>query len=273
MRGLILYKMSGSGNDFLFADGRLTPGSTWSEDDIRSLCRPHTGIGADGFAVLEPGSGPGRVRFHFFNSDGSRAAMCGNAALCATRLAAWLRIAPAGRMWLETDAGTLEGRCLEGPGERAEIAAPEPGPIVTPDIALGTGEVSMHFTEVGVPHLVLRVDDVAGVDVCRRGSELRWHGSLQPAGANVNFVSGDRGDWLIRTFERGVEGETLACGTGAVAAAAVLARNGATEVPWNVRTASGALLTVSGEVGEGGQLESPRLSGEGRLVFRAILGG
>lgn len=271
MKGLILYKMTGSGNDFLFADGRLMPGSTWTGDVIRNLCRPHTGVGADGFAVLEPGSRAGGVRFHFFNSDGSRASMCGNAALCATRLAAWLRIAPAEQLWLETDAGVLEGRCLDGPGERAEVAAPPPGSIIAPDILLEPGERSIHFTDVGVPHLVVLVDDVAAVEVCRRGRELRSHETVQPHGANVNFVSCNGDIWFIRTFERGVEGETLACGTGTVAAAAVLAPNGSAKLPWSVKTASGAVLRVSGRMGREGRLESPRLDGEGRLVFRAIV--
>lgn len=265
-RGTVLYKMTGSGNDFVFVDGRTSPAV--SPEEIARLCARRTGMGADGFVVLEPGSAAGVVRFQFFNCDGSRASMCGNAALCATRLAARLRMAPAAGMRLETDAGTLATRCLPGAGERAEIEVPAHGRIVLPEIALAAGEQSAHLVEVGVPHVVVVVDDVRLVEVCERGSELRRHSAVQPAGANVNFVSGHEAEWSMRTFERGVEDETLACGTGAVAAAVVLSHDGTVALPWSVQTVAGSLLTVSGSLRDGA-----RLAGEGRLVFKAIVGG
>jgi diaminopimelate epimerase len=271
---LVIHKMTGSGNDFVFVDGRLTAASRFSADLIRRLCARGTGVGADGLIVLDAGSRPGAVRFHFFNRDGQRAEMCGNGALCATRLAAWLGMAPAEGMVLETDAGPVEARCLDGPGERAELTMPSTESVYVPDIALADGERSLHATVVGVPHLIVLVDDVRNAPVLERGRELRSHPALGAAGANVNFVSAAGSDgWSIRTFERGVEDETLACGTGAVATAAALAAGGVIQLPWEVRTASGSVLGVAGDAaGRRRQISAPRLSGEGRLVFRAVLG-
>lgn len=270
MKGSIVFKMSGSGNDFVFVDGRTSPLTAWTAERIRAVCARGTGIGADGVVVLEPGTAPGRVRFHFFNNDGSRADMCGNAALCATRLAAWLELAPVQEMVLETDAGDVETRCLAGEGERAEILLPPVGDITSPEITLAPGELSIHLTRVGVPHLVVRVGNLAAVPLAKRGSALRSDPKAGPAGANVNFVAVAGSQWAMRTFERGVEAETLACGSGAAACAAVLAQNGGVEFPWDVRSASGAILTVT-PASDGRPLRRARLAGEGRLVFRAIL--
>ena len=276
MSGAIVYKMTGSGNDFLFVDGRRHPLGEWPAERIQRLCHRRLSLGADGLVVLEPGSGPAAVRFHFFNSDGGRAAMCGNAALCATRLAAWLGLAPADGMRLETDAAVYETRCLTDGGNRAEIRLGDVTRMETPEIPLASGELGVGLATVGVPHLVVLVEDVATVDLPNRGRELRHHRALGPSGANVNFVSPQGGAWSMRTYERGVEAETLACGTGAVACAAFLASTGRAEPPYEVRTASGSVLTVSGSVSGGkapsrAVLTDALLAGEGRLVFRAVL--
>ena len=214
--GEIIFKMSGSGNDFIFIDGRASPLVRWPPDRIRDVCTHGSGVGADGLIVLEPGSAPGHVGFTFFNSDGARAGMCGNGALCATRLAAWLELAPGDGMVLETDAGPVPARCLDGEGEQAEIEIPVPTTLSNPDIELGPGERSMWFTTVGVPHLVVLVEDLDRVALEERGRELRSHPGIGAEGANVNFVV-NGGTWLgMRTYERGVEAETLACGTGAL---------------------------------------------------------
>src|SRR5881296_4492645 len=118
--GTPIYKMTGSGNDFVMVDGRHAAPGDWSPEDIRAVCARGTGVGADGLVFVSPGSAPNAVRMIYFNADGSHAAMCGNAALCSTRLAARLGIARAQGMTLETDAGSYESRC-GGPGERAEL--------------------------------------------------------------------------------------------------------------------------------------------------------
>lgn len=268
-----LHKMTGSGNDFVVLDGRVHALADWPTGRITAVCDRRTGVGADGFVLLAP-EGPGTVRMHFFNADGSRAAMCGNAALCSTRFAARVGLA-AGDLTLATDAGPIAARCV-GDGDLAEIrfgrlALPREVTAVT----LQAGEREAFFGVVGVPHLVVLVDDVTRVDVLRRGRSLRSHPALGEEGANANFVSAPAAPgepWLIRTFERGVEGETLACGTGTVAAAVGLAARGHGTLPMAFRSWGGFPLTVSGCLGAEAA-EDVWLRGQGRLVFTAELAG
>ena len=272
MIGTVVYKMTGSGNDFVFVDGRLRGPGAWTAVQIQALCDRQRGVGADGFAVVEPGSAPGAVRFHFFNRDGGRAAMCGNGALCATRIAAQLELANPAGMLLETDAGVYRSRCLSGPGELAELVLGDLPAPSSPPVALGDGEQEAYLAVVGVPHLVVPVDDLEGVRIMERGRALRFDAALGPEGANINFLGRlAGGGWAMRTYERGVEGETLACGTGAVACASVLALSGRGGLPLELRTASRRQLGVAG-CAEGGTVRQAALRGEGRVVFRAITG-
>jgi diaminopimelate epimerase len=264
--------MTGSGNDFVMVDARNSSPDEWTASDIQAVCARGTGIGADGLVFVGPGSTAGAVRMTYFNSDGSRA-MCGNAALCTTRLAAHLGLGNALAMRLETDAGTFESRAAH-PDGRAEvrftaIAAPH----AMPDTLLAEGERRATLAVVGVPHLVVVVDDLDRVDVLGRGRPLRHDALLGPAGANVNFVARAQGDgeWRMRTYERGVEGETLACGTGAVAVACVLDQNGLGELPVSLGTRSGRTLDVRGQRGPEGRYEDVWLVGEARLVLRGVI--
>jgi diaminopimelate epimerase len=273
MRGNVFFKMSGSGNDFVFLDGRWTRPDEWPTERIQRVCDRRSGVGADGLVILAPGSGPGMVRFHYFNSDGSRGAMCGNAALCATRLAAYLELAPADAVELETDAGLVRSRCVSGSPDRAELTLPDVRETRIPVVRPVSGEQRIGFAVAGVPHLVVLVDDLETVDLIVRGRELRFHPDLAPHGANVNFVARVNQGWGMRTYERGVEAETLACGTGAVACATLLGWWGVAELPLEMATRSGCLLSVAGELQAGGGLSSPLLGGQGRVVFRGALGG
>jgi len=272
LEGIVIYKMTGSGNDFVFVDGRVDPVEAWTPERIQVACARGTGVGADGLVVLEPGSHPAAVRFTYFNADGSRSAMCGNAALCSVRLAAWLEMAPPSEVTLETDSGPVRGRCVPGGGERAEIELPASTPITSPEIPLSSGERRMCLTTVGVPHLVVLVDDVGDVPVAQRGRVLRYHSGVGPDGANVDFVGNGGVRWRMRTYERGVEAETLACGTGAVASAAVLTAVTGAALPLDLETRSGAVLTVTATVADR-CLIRPTLAGQARLVYRAVLGG
>lgn len=270
--GTPFFKMTGSGNDFVVLDGRVSPPEAWDTARIVSVCDRRHGVGADGLVVLTD-AGPNAARMTFFNADGSRAAMCGNAALCSTRLSARLGLADAAGMTLVTDAGAYQTRCVE-PTERAEVNLADVAmPAVVPGIDLAPGELSINFTVVGVPHLVIRVADVDAVDLLSRGRKLRFHPAVGPAGANANFVSPPvvAGDpWLIRTYERGVEGETLACGTGTVAAALAVA--GEAGLPATFRSRGGAILSVSARI-DGTRATDVWLCGEGRLVFEGVLPG
>ncbi len=266
--GRAFYKMSGSGNDFVMVNAMTEPaGDLLAAGTVQAICARATGIGADGLVFLEP-SDAAAYRIAYLNSDGSRADLCGNATLCSARLASELGIVARREFLVETDSGILRVRLLPD--------TPEVDLLPVTDVRsslpfrLESGEHWIGFAMAGVPHLVVRVDDVATVDVVGRGRPLRNHESLA-AGANVNFVSPDgAGEWRIRTFERGVEGETLACGTGSVATAVLLAEAGEQADQIAMTTRSGRVLRVRLQrVGEGWQ---PSLAGEARLVFQGIFG-
>ena len=265
--GQRFYKMSGSGNDFVVFDSRDGDVHPLSDPArIRRLCDRRQGVGADGVVTLQPSS-RADVRMKYFNSDGSVGALCGNAALCVTRLAAQLGLATAAGMALETDDGVLRSRLV---GDRPEI---ELGPVrQVREAAEGqpeAGEQRLGFAVAGVPHVVVLCDDVSRVDVAARGSRLRRAAWTGESGANVNFVAREGSQWAIRTFERGVEGETLACGTGAVATATLLKSWGLVGAETALRTRSGCTLEVALRDSQGSVL--PRLRGEGRVVFEGFL--
>ncbi len=265
------FKMSGSGNDFVMLDGRHTEPKQWSAERVRAICDRRQGVGADGLVILTP-EGEARVRMDFWNCDGSRANMCGNAALCSTQLAAYLKMAPGSGMHLVTRAGTFSSRCRPEPNQ-AELNLPDFRLPIRPAGMEGqAGETGHSLTTVGVPHVVLEVSDLEQPALMARGRELRSDPSVGPAGANVNFVapSTDPGRWLIRTFERGVEGETLACGTGAVAAAVALACSARGKLPLGMVTRSGRVLHIAATLSDE-MATDVWLRGEGRLVFSGSL--
>jgi diaminopimelate epimerase len=266
-----VYKMTGSGNDFVMLDGRSTNPEQWPATRVAALCDRRSGVGGDGLVVLLPDA-PGAVRMVYWNSDGSRAAMCGNAALCSTQLAVYLELVPPGEFCLLTDAGVVRARSTPG-GDEAEIQLPDFGlPLELPELALDPEERWIGFATVGVPHLVVRVEDIEAVDVVRRGRALRFDPRLGPVGANVNFVAppGQPGaPWLIRTYERGVEGETLACGTGTVAAGVALAVAGEATLPLWFRSRGGPELLVRATLGPD-RAGDVWLGGQGKLVFRGV---
>lgn len=266
--GREFYKMSGSGNDFVFFDARREPaGALARAETIRHLCARGTGIGADGVVALEP-SGIAALRMVYYNSDGSRASLCGNAALCTTRLAVELGAADPAGFAIETDAGVLGARIRDGMPEVDLQAVRDLTPAWDATTGRTAGEEWMGFARVGVPHLVVAVDDLERTDVSGRGRQLR-HDPRLADGANVNFIApASSGGWRVRTFERGVEGETLACGTGAVACAAVLAARELAGPETVLLTRSGRPLRVRLAGADG----LAALAGEGRIVFRGLLG-
>ena len=272
--GTPIYKMTGSGNDFVMVDGRHAPPGDWSPEDIRAVCARGTGVGADGLVFVSPGSAPNVVRMIYFNADGSHAAMCGNAALCSAWLATRLGLAnPGADMVLETDAGTYESRCAAGE-DRAELhlaAVRAPGAV--PGLIMLPGESRVALGTVGVPHLVVLVQNVDGVDVGVRGKALRSDPALGPAGANVNFISAGASpsEWRMRTYERGVEAETLACGTGAVAAVCALSEWGLAEPPVTILTRSGRRLEIRARKAPEATYDDIWLVGEARLVLRGVI--
>ncbi len=268
LEGQRFYKMTGSGNDFVvFAATGGAFADLENEETIKSLSARGTGVGADGVVFVEK-AGESDVRMRYYNSDGSEAALCGNASLCSTRLAVELGLAQAGGFVLHTAAGALKARLRDGLPE-VDL---EPISEVRPDAAelgIKRGEQRLGYARAGVPHVVIEVPDVEAVALMERGPELRHHSSLE-VGANVNFVAHrPQGDWAYRTYERGVEAETLACGTGAVAAAILLASWGESGNETVLWTRSGLPLTVT--LRRKGEAWLPSLRGEGRIVFEGLL--
>ena len=267
-RGRRFYKMSGSGNDFVVFDAREGDVRDLTEASrIRRLCDRRQGIGADGVVIVRP-SAKADVLMKYFNSDGSVGAMCGNAALCVTRLAAQLGLANPTGMTLETDDGVLQSRLVADRPEIDLTPVREVREIV--DAPPGPSEQRLGYAIAGVPHVVVLCDDVTRIDVAARGSALRRAAWTGREGANVNFVSQEGSQWAMRTFERGVEAETLACGTGAVATATLLRAWRLAGAQTVLRTRSGCMLEVGLRDAEGSV--APRLRGEGRLVFEGFLG-
>ncbi|MEA2763050.1 MAG: diaminopimelate epimerase [Gemmatimonadaceae bacterium] len=262
------YKMTGSGNDFVVfnaADGQVS--EIENPETIRILSARGTGIGADGVVFLEKAPG-GDVRMRYYNSDGSEAALCGNASLCSTNLAVTLGLAQAGGFVLHTAAGSLPARIRDGLPE-VDL---EPVSQVRPDASdLGAkpGEARLGYALAGVPHVVVEIEEIEAADVTGRGAELRNHPALDN-GANVNFVARRAdGTFTYRTFERGVEAETLACGTGAVATAIMLSSWGESTQETTLWTRSGLPLVVT--LRRQGQAWLASLRGEGRIVFEGML--
>jgi diaminopimelate epimerase len=279
--GRSFFKMSGSGNDFVMVDARTEPrGELGDAEIIKRICARGTGVGADGIVFLER-SDVADVRLTYINADGSPADFCGNATLCTTRLAAELGAGDSDGMRIETQAGLVAARIRHGLPEIDLQPVTDVWPAAA-GIPVESGEQRIGYAMVGVPHLVIRCDDVSTVDVVGRGRPLRFHETMSQ-GANVNFVSaGPDGRWRYRTYERGVEAETLACGSGSVATAILLTVWGeagvvdqhprgsdqsAQPASVEIQTRSGRLLRVRLAKTDAGW--APSLSGEGRVVYQA----
>jgi diaminopimelate epimerase len=235
-------KISGSGNDFILIDNRrriLEVGPL--PDFVRRVCTRRVSVGADGLILIEP-SQRVNFRWRFFNADGSEAEMCGNGGRCAARFAVLKGIAPS-RLSFETLAGVIEA---EVDGRRVKLQMVRPfGMELDLRVKIDEKEHRLHFINTGVPHVVEMVEEASRVAVVDWGRKIRFHPRFQPAGTNANFVQLiDRRHLKVRTYERGVEDETLACGTGAVASALIAAANGLADSPVTVETTGGEVLNI-----------------------------
>jgi diaminopimelate epimerase len=235
-----LLKVEGAGNDFVLAMGDWVGRLAEDRELVRRLCHRRLGIGADGVLLMEV-EGAARVRLEHRNADGSTGAFCGNGTRCAARAAVEL----AGcRSDLVVDTGWAPiAAAVRDATVSLDLPAPPEGPRPL-TVTLGDRRLEACFIEVGVPHLVVPVPDPNGLDLTMVGPPLRCHPGLGPGGANVDFVSaGNESPGVIRTWERGVESETLSCGSGIVAAAlVVMARRGADAV--RLQPTSGDVLSV-----------------------------
>lgn len=262
------FKMSGSGNDFIIIDNRnKVVDETDLSDFVTKVCRRKLSVGADGFILIEETDAVD-FRWQFFNSDGSRAEMCGNGARCAARFA-YLNGIAGPSMSFETAAGIVSAQVSDG---LVKVQMPDPAELrMDYTLELKDGLVLISSVNTGVPHVVIGVDEIDGVDVAKLGREIRFHPTFAPAGTNVNFVCPPTdGNIAIRTYERGVEDETLACGTGAIAAAIVTAEKTGMKSPIKVLTRGGEYLTIYFQ-DKDGIYNDVYLEGDARIIYKGRL--
>jgi len=264
---LTFSKMAGGGNDFVVIDNRS--GRIGDAEELtRRICTPHLSVGADGLILIE-NTGRATFRMRYLNADGSLADFCANGTRCAARFAYVNVIAPK-RMTIETGAGVVGAEVSDG--GHVTLSLQPPHSFVDRPLRVGDTVIRGRSIIVGVPHYVLFLrGDLWSQDIVPLGRAIRTHPDLQPAGANVNFVVvRDPNAIEVRTYERGVEAETLSCGSGVVASAITSALSRNVMSPVKVLTRSGITLEVSFAL-EGGMPRDVQLRGDARIVYRATM--
>ena len=267
MESIPFYKMNGCGNDFILIDHRSAHGFLDLKSFIQGVCRRKLSVGADGLILIE-NSDKFDFQWQFYNSDGSRAEMCGNGARCAARFAHELGIAGE-QMVFNTDAGPIEAQMH---GQQVKIKMTPPSEYrLKYALELGAGTQAISSINTGVPHVVLDSNHLAEADIVPVGREIRYHDQFAPAGTNVNFIapSGEK-SLQVRTYERGVEDETLACGTGCVAAGLIAAARWGWDSPIPVTTRSGGILTIHFDR-DGDRFTDAYLEGDARIVYTGMI--
>ncbi len=237
-------KAVASGNDFIIIDAVKDRNSLPLDnisDFVIKACTRHLSIGSDGVLLIEP-SESADIRMRIFNPDGKEVSMCGNGSRCAALYAAATGLTGK-EMSIETLAGELKSSV---DGNRVKVAMTVPKALKKGfPLSLGKDSCDISFVDTGVPHVIIFFDDIETVDVNGLGGTIRYHKDFDPAGTNVNFVKVIGKDEIeVRTYERGVEGETLACGTGSVASAIMANAVHGTQSPVKVRTRSGESLLI-----------------------------
>ena len=261
-------KISGAGNDFIVIDNRQKVIPEDGSDFVRKVCARRVSVGADGLLLVE-NSAVADFKMRYFNADGGEVETCGNGARCIARFACDEKIVRSSEMKFETRAGIYSAQVMKDSvklrmGDATGLRLNFP-------LTLSGGVHTASFVNTGVPHVVFLVDSVDEMDVFNPGSETRHHRDFQPQGTNANFIRiRDKNNMDIRTYERGVEDETLACGTGCIAAAIVTAAMGKTASPVTAHTRGGYPLKIYFKLESDGAKEV-FLEGDARTVFRGYL--
>ena len=273
MEPIEFWKMSGSGNDFILVDNR---NGVVAERDMGRLvarsCRRRESVGADG-VIFVTDSETYDFGWRFFNADGGEVEMCGNGGRCVSRFA-FLKGIAGSEMTFETRVGPISAQVE---GRVVKVLMPKPrNEMMDVDIEFMPGWRTCDFVNTGVPHVVVQVADLENHAVTDQGREIRYHPRFSPEGTNANFMIPLGPDELaVRTYERGVEDETLACGTGAIASALMASRRGMVVSPVKVHTRGGEILTVhlnnGGLDAEAG--ERVWLQGNTSVIYKATLHG
>src|SRR6266446_10194359 len=260
-------KMNGAGNDFILFDNR-TRDIDLDRNQIAQLCDRHRGIGADGILLLEKPTNRADFRMRYFNADGGEAEMCGNGARCFARFANKVGGQKA-KISFETPAGVISA---ELKGDLVTLRMTDPTDLrLNVDLPVVAENKTVHFVNSGVPHVVIPVAKIDDADVRREGAAIRHHKMFSPNGTNVNFIE-KRGPnkIAIRTYERGVEDETLACGTGIVASALIFAASENTNGSITVIARGGDELEVGFEK-SGDRFRNVTLTGPAEFVFEGTI--
>ena len=267
MERLNFAKMSGAGNDFVIFDNRHHQIPQERHEFVRRVCLRRLGVGADGVLFVEP-SDRADFRMAYYNADGGEVEMCGNGGRCISRYAYINGIAGA-EMSFETIAGLHHAKIV---GDNVKLGMIDPQDArLQFEIPMNGERITGNFINTGVPHVVVFVSDVEMIDVVHLGSHIRYHSRFAPAGTNANFAQIiDQHTLKIRTYERGVEDETLACGTGTVASAVTGALLGWLASPVEAHTRSRLDLTVYFQL-DGQRIYDVYLEGDARLVFEGTL--
>lgn len=261
---LTFWKMNGAGNDFVMLDNRDLS-LQLSGDTIAQLCDRHRGVGADGLLLAEPANDGGDYKMRYYNADGGEAEMCGNGARCFARFVNKLESNKLAQVKFETLAGMISAEFL---GEEVRINMSQPhGLKLNETLPVADTELLVHSVNTGVPHAVVFVDDLEATNVRQLGAGLRYHEAFKPKGTNANFVKVTApGSISIRTYERGVEDETLACGTGMVACALIAHELHDFASPVSVLVKGGDTLRVGFEKRDGAY-HNVTLHGPADFVF------
>lgn len=268
-RAVRFWKLEGAGNDFLGLDGRAG-GFKLKRQQIADLCDRRRGVGADGVLVVEKPKVRGAdFRMRYYNSDGGEAEMCGNGARCFALLARAVSGRKGNELRVQTQAGLLTLRTC---GREVQVSMTEPTKLrLGKKVVVAGRKVVVDFLNTGVPHAVLFVRSVRSIDVAKQGRAIRYHSAFAPSGTNVNFVEIGRGNRIhVRTYERGVEGETLACGTGVVAASILSNLRRGLRSPILVTTRGGDYLRVGFSM-VNRQAREVNLQGPARIVYTGVI--
>ena len=257
-------KMHGAGNDFVMIEN-LDGAIELSSEQVARLCDRRFGIGADGLILLNPPAAEGiDATMIYYNADGGRVDMCGNGARCFTSFAILNGVGDGSQVNFTTDAGPMQAVAEDG--QYTIRMTPVHSIELDQTLTTAHGSYDFAFMNTGVEHVVVFNEDVESVDIVPEGSAIRYHDRF-PAGTNANFAQiGDDGVIVVRTYERGVENETLACGTGVVAVAITANLTKDLPTPISLRVRGGDTLKVDFNR-DGNAICDITLTGPAKVVF------
>ncbi len=270
MNKIPFMKLSGAGNDFVIINNLnniVDSADTQFKNFVSKVCQRRMSVGADGVLLAED-SDDVDFRMRYFNADGGEVETCGNGARCISKFA-FLHGIVSEKMRFLTNAGIYEAEVV---GDNVKVGMSDPTDIrINVPLKLDDGKHIVGFANTGVPHVVFFVEDLKDTDVFDMGQQTRYHNDFKPEGTNANFIHIHSEELLeIRTYERGVENETLACGTGSIASAIVSAVLGRVQSPVSVKTASGVVLKIHFDL-ENGTAKNVFLEGDARVIFAGEL--